>query len=67
MSTEELSAMSKPHVPKNTEKTTKWALSNLKEWFQELQCEKPGEQVSRWGFDSLLFEGNDKQVDGGFH
>ena len=35
--------MSKPSVPKNTEKSSKWAIKNLKEWYVDYNSRNPNE------------------------
>ena len=32
---EKLDTMSKPQVPKNTEKSSRWAMTNLREWYDD--------------------------------
>ena len=38
---EEVEEMAKRKVPKNTEKTSKWAITNLKEWFDDYNTRNP--------------------------
>ena len=40
-SREEILALEKVQVPKNTEVTTKWALRNLNDWFKDYQERNP--------------------------
>ena len=42
ISEDQLTAMSKPSVP-NTEKSGKWAIKNLKEWYEDYNSRNPNE------------------------
>ena len=37
----QLTAMAKPSVPKNTEKSSRWALGNLRDWFEDNNGRNP--------------------------
>ena len=43
VSEDQLTAMSKPSVPKNTEKSSKWAIKNLKEWYEDYNSRNTNE------------------------
>ena len=41
VSQDDLISMSKPQIPKNTEKSSKWALTNLTDWFEDYNARNP--------------------------
>ena len=43
VSEHQLTVMSKPRVPKNTEKSSKWAIGNLKDWFEDYNNRNPSD------------------------
>ena len=43
VSEHQLIVMSKPQVPENTEKCSKWAMDNLKNWFEDCNSRNPSD------------------------
>ena len=41
VSEDHLTVMSMPKVPKNIEKSSKWAMGNLKDWFEDYNSRNP--------------------------
>ena len=41
VSQDDLTSMSKPQIPENTEKSSKWALTNLTDWFEDYNARNP--------------------------
>ena len=50
VSEDHLTVMSMPQVPKNTEKSSKWAMGNLKDWFEDYNSRNPN---STWPSEVL--------------
>ena len=41
VSQDDLMSISKPQIPKNTEKASKWVLTNLTDWFEDYNARNP--------------------------